>query len=124
MGVTRLALRRLIREHIETVLLALTIFVVLQASIQHFKVNGESMKPTLAEGERLVVNKLVYFRLDQEDIADVLPFVDTSPSDSGSPLFSFSQPQARRRHNLSLSSGPIPRLRKEDYRRARRHHRN
>ena len=93
MGVTRLALRRLIREHIETVLLALTIFVALQASIQHFKVNGESMKPTLAEGERLVVNKLVYFRLDQEDVADLLPFVDPSPSSSESPLFAFSQPR-------------------------------
>ena len=89
----QLKLRRFIREHIETVLLAITIFVVLQASIQHFKVNGESMKPTLAEGERLVVNKLVYFRIDQEDLADVLPFVDTSPNSSGSPLFSFSQPR-------------------------------
>ena len=86
-------LRRLIREHIETVLLAITIFVVLQASIQHFKVNGQSMQPTLGEGERLVVNKLVYFSLDQEDIADVLPFVDTSPSGSGSPIFAFSQPR-------------------------------
>ena len=92
-GVARLKLRRLIREHIETVLLAITIFVVLQASIQHFKVNGQSMQPTLGEGERLVVNKLVYFSLDQEDIADVLPFVDTSPSGSGSPIFAFSQPR-------------------------------
>ena len=86
-------LRRLIREHIETVLLALTIFLALQISIQHFKVNGQSMKPTLDEGERLVVNKLVYFRIDQEDLTGLMPFVDASPESSDSPLFAFSQPR-------------------------------
>ena len=89
----RLKLRRLIREHIETVLLAITIFVALQPSIQHFKVNGESMRPTLAEGERLVVNKLVYFHLDQEDLSEFLPFVEPSPGSPDQPLLTFSQPR-------------------------------
>ena len=92
-GAARLKLRRLIREHIETVLLAITIFVVLQASIQHFKVNGQSMQPTLGEGERLVVNKLAYFRIDRDDLADALPFVDPSSNSPDSTLFSFSQPR-------------------------------
>ncbi len=93
MGVTRVKLRRLIREHIETVLLAITIFVALQASIQHFKVNGESMQPTLAEGERLVVNKIVYLRIGWNDLADVIPFLDPSPVSADSTLFTFSQPK-------------------------------
>jgi signal peptidase I len=47
-------------ESLETILLALAVFLVLQASVQNFRVDGFSMDPTLANGQYLLVNKLVY----------------------------------------------------------------
>lgn len=56
-------MRSLIRELIETVILALLIFLALQFSVQNFRVEGSSMQPTLEEGQYLLVNKIVYFHL-------------------------------------------------------------
>ena len=57
-------MREQIRELIETTILTLSIFAVLQFSIQNYLVQGPSMVPTLNEGERLFVNKLIYKRLN------------------------------------------------------------
>lgn len=56
-------MRSLIRELIETVILALLIFLALQFSVQNFRVEGSSMQPNLEEGQYLLVNKIVYFHL-------------------------------------------------------------
>ncbi len=56
------------------VLLALVVFVFIQTSIQNFKVEGSSMRPTLQSGQYLLVNKLVYLRLDQERLSRIVPF--------------------------------------------------
>ena len=63
-----------IREVLEAVLLALVVFVFIQTSIQNFKVEGSSMHPNLETGQYLLVNKLVYFRLDQERLSRIVPF--------------------------------------------------
>ena len=54
-------LRALVRELIETVLLALAVYLALQFSIQPYRVEGSSMTPGLGEGEYLLVNKMVYW---------------------------------------------------------------
>ena len=82
-------MRVLVRELIETVLLALLIFLVLQFSVQNFRVEGSSMEPTLEEGQFLLVNKLVYLRFDPRDLASVLPFVG---GDRDEAHFAFHQP--------------------------------
>ncbi|MDA0733913.1 MAG: signal peptidase I [Chloroflexi bacterium] len=64
----------IVREFIEAILLALVVFVVIQTSVQNFKVEGSSMQPTLEGGQYLLVNKLVYFKIDQERLSRVLPF--------------------------------------------------
>ena len=69
-------MRALIRELIETAILALLIFVGLQFSLQNYRVQGPSMEPTIEAGQHLLVNKLVYFRVDPQDIARFLPFLD------------------------------------------------
>ncbi|HCH10944.1 MAG TPA: signal peptidase I, partial [Dehalococcoidia bacterium] len=69
-------MRELIRELIETVLLALLIFLVLQFSVQNFRVEGSSMQPTLTEGQYLLVNKIVYLRVANESVASLLPWVE------------------------------------------------
>ena len=56
-------LRRLVRELFETIILALSVFVVLNFSVQNFRVEGPSMEPTLNNGEHLLVNKLTFHQL-------------------------------------------------------------
>ena len=83
-------LRALIRELIETAILALLIFLGLQFSVQNFRVEGSSMEPTLHQGQYLLVNKLVYFNLAPHDIRRLVPFVDVDRDES---LFAFRPPR-------------------------------
>ena len=82
-------MRALIRELIETVILALLIFVALQFSVQNFIVEGSSMEPTLEEGQHLLVNKLIYLRLDPQGLRSILPSIDANRQAS---LFPFHPP--------------------------------
>ncbi len=68
--------KTLIRELVETGLLALLVFLAVRASFQNFKVDGNSMFPTLENGQFLIVNKLVYSEVDLDKLASFLPFVD------------------------------------------------
>lgn len=84
------AMRALIRELIETAILALLIFLALQFSVQNFRVQGPSMNPTLGEGQYLLVNKLVYLHFDPRDLSTLLPFFDLSRDTS---FFPFQSPR-------------------------------
>jgi signal peptidase I len=64
-----------VREVVETLLLALLIFLAVRASFQNFRVEGTSMVPSLEDGEYLIVNKLSYARVNM-DLFDWVPFVD------------------------------------------------
>ena len=83
-------MRAVIRELFETIILALLIFVGLQFSIRNYQVDGPSMRPTLEAGEYVLVNKLVYLRVQPRALARVLPFVDVEDDQS---LFPFHPPQ-------------------------------
>ena len=67
---------RVAKEFLEVVLLALIVFLVIQTSTRNFKVDGSSMRPTLEGGQYLLVNKLVYFRIDTERLSRIVPFWD------------------------------------------------
>ena len=54
------SLRPLLREALETVLLALLAFCILRLGFQNYKVQGPSMEPTLRPGQFLLVWKLAY----------------------------------------------------------------
>ena len=75
----------------ETVILAAIIFVVLQAATQTFKVVGPSMRPTLVDGQHLLVNKMVYQTFENDTFEDLLPWVDESAD--GESAFLFHGPQ-------------------------------
>ncbi len=83
-------MRALIRELIETVILALLIFMTLQFSVQNFRVEGPSMTPTVEGGQYLLVNKAVYFHLNPADVKRWLPFIDVDDEDNVVP---FHQPR-------------------------------
>ncbi|MGE0601737.1 MAG: signal peptidase I [Dehalococcoidia bacterium] len=71
----------LVREFVETALLAILVFLAVRASIQHYRVEGDSMDPTLEDGEFLLVNSLVYSQVNIQKIADFVPFWDPGPPD-------------------------------------------
>ncbi len=53
-----------LREVAETIIVTLLIFFVVRAVVQNFKVEGDSMLPTLHTEQYLLVNKGLYFRYD------------------------------------------------------------
>ena len=62
------------KEYIEAVIIAVAVFFILQVSVQNFKVEGSSLEPTLQNGEYLLVNKLVYLRVDMQRFSGLIPF--------------------------------------------------
>ena len=73
--------RKLIREIIETVLLALLVFLAVRASLQNYLVEGFSMFPTLDNGQHILVNKLGYAEINMDRLTDFIPFVDAEDGD-------------------------------------------
>jgi signal peptidase I len=69
-------LKAWIREVVETVMLAALVFLSVRASFGNFKVDGNSMYPTLENGQFLIVNKLVYSEVNLEKLSTFLPFID------------------------------------------------
>ena len=74
-------MREFLSDTLETALMAMVIFLLLQAAVQNFRVEGPSMVPTLNNGEHLLVNKLLYLRLPSA-IAGVVPGFSDDPNDS------------------------------------------
>ena len=62
------------REIIEAVILAAVVFMLLQVTVRNFKVDGSSMDPTLEDGQYLLVNRLVYLRVELDRLAKIVPF--------------------------------------------------
>ncbi|RLC63748.1 MAG: signal peptidase I [Chloroflexi bacterium] len=55
-----------LREILGLILLAVAIFLLLQVVFPRFEVVGSSMEPNLHDGQRLLVNKAVYFFREPE----------------------------------------------------------
>jgi signal peptidase I len=66
---------RLARDLIETIILALLIFVGVRAMVQNFRVEGSSMEGSLHNGQYILVNKAAYFEVDLS-VFNFLPFFD------------------------------------------------
>ena len=73
--------RSLLRETLETILLTVIIFLVLNTATGRFQVRGSSMEPTLHDGQYLVIGKLVYW-IHPPERGDVIVFQPpNNPSD-------------------------------------------
>lgn len=66
-------MRFFLREFLGTILLAVVIFLLLQATVQSFIVVGSSMEPSLHSGQRLLVVKAAYI-FHQPEWGDVVVF--------------------------------------------------
>jgi len=73
-----------IHEVIETLLLAVIIFVGVRSIVLNFRVDGQSMEPNLLNGEMLIVNRRAYSHFDMR----WLPW----ESDSASDWYPFGKP--------------------------------
>lgn len=73
--------RKLIREIIETALLALLVFLAVRASLQNYLVEGYSMFPTLDNGQHILVDKVSYAEVNMDRLTDFIPFVDAEAGD-------------------------------------------
>ncbi|NLT42177.1 MAG: signal peptidase I [Anaerolineae bacterium] len=71
------------RDMLETLLLALVLFVAVRTALQNTRVDGHSMEPTLRDGQYLMVNKLAY-RLGAPGRGDIVVF--PSPQEGGKAL--------------------------------------
>lgn len=63
-------------EVVETLVLALVIFVAVRVFVLNFRVDGLSMEPSLNSGQMLLVNRQVYMHFDLYATVDWLPFID------------------------------------------------
>jgi signal peptidase I len=63
-------------EFAQTLFLALLIFLAVRAMAQNFRVEGSSMEPGLHDGQYLLVNKAIYFRIDLDRLSTFIPFID------------------------------------------------
>jgi len=63
----------MLRELLETVVLALIIFLLIRQGIQNYRIESHSMQPNFHEGEFILVNKLAY-RLGEPARGDVIVF--------------------------------------------------
>jgi signal peptidase I len=78
------------REAIETVALAVLVFLLFQATVSNFEVQGNSMVPNLQDRERVLVNKLTYMAIKPNSLNQYLPWMG---EDRGEPWFLFHPPE-------------------------------
>ena len=70
-------MRIFLREILETLILALFIFLVLQFSVKNYRVHGSSMYPGFEPGQYLFVNAVAYSRFDVSKLGDFGEVFDT-----------------------------------------------
>ncbi len=89
------------RELIETLMLALVIFIAVRGVVQNFRVEGSSMDPTYRTGQYVLVNKGLFARVNLEAVGRVIPFIDSD--DNSRYLF-----RGPRRGEVIVFHPPLP----------------
>ncbi len=79
----RSAIFQFVREVVEAVIIAVLLFALLQSTVQNTVVEGHSMEPNLADGQRLLVNKVAYW-IGEPQRGDIV--VIESPEGTGKKL--------------------------------------
>ena len=90
-----------VREMVETILLTAIIFVMFYSVVQASQVDGQSMEPSLHDGERIWLNKAVYFRYDTNWLSELFGNKSVTPQ----PVNLFHAPQ---RGDIIVFNPPVP----------------
>ena len=77
-------------EIVETLLLAVFIFIAVRSVVLNFRVDGLSMVPSLDTGQMLLVNRQIYFHFDTYELVNWMPFVEI---DGDNVVYPFHPPQ-------------------------------
>lgn len=80
---------KLFRELIHSFLIGIFIFLCVSMSTQNFRVEGESMSPTIKPNDRIFIDKISYMRLSFKKLGNSLPFFKFSDKI----LYAFDPPQ-------------------------------
>ncbi len=91
----------MVREIVETLILALIIFVAVRSVVLNFRVDGLSMTPSLQHDEMLLVNRNAYFNFDTNAVIDWIPFVDR---DGENVVYPFDPPE---RGDIIVFEAPV-----------------
>ncbi len=91
----------LVREIIETLLLAILIFVAVRAVVLNFRVDGLSMTPSLDNNEMLLVNRNAYLSFDTWSFVDWVPGVEHREPNT---VYPFSPPE---RGDIVVFNAPV-----------------
>ena len=75
-----------LRELVTTIAMAAVVFILVQATVRNYRVEGFSMASSLGNGELVLVSKLAYARPDVRGISKVLPFLDRDKDGFMEPL--------------------------------------
>ena len=62
------------KEILQALVIGAVVFLSVQVGIKNAVVEGSSMEPTLMDSERVLVNKLVYLRVDMQRFSGLIPF--------------------------------------------------
>jgi len=65
--------KSLLREVVETILLTAVIFYAVNFTTGRFRIDGDSMEPTMHDGQYVIISKLSY-RLNEPERGDVIVF--------------------------------------------------
>jgi signal peptidase I len=67
------SVRGVVKELLETAIFILLVFLIVRGVIQNFKIEGQSMEPSLHTGQYILVNKIIYFHFDMNAPLRLLP---------------------------------------------------
>lgn len=67
--------RHPLRDILETLIIAVLIFVLVRSVVLNFRIDGPSMLPTFEDGQMILVNRNAYQSFDVGDLVDWIPGV-------------------------------------------------
>ena len=79
---------KIVRELLTTAVISFLVFHAIHHSIENFRVDGDSMQPSLVNGQHLIANKLIYSHLSLNSAT--VPFLQESREDAS--FFTFHPP--------------------------------
>ncbi len=80
---------KLFRDLTHSFLIGIFIFLCISMSTQNFRVEGESMSPTIKPNDRIFIDKISYIRLNFKKLGESLPLIEFNDT----VLFAFDPPK-------------------------------